>query len=64
MTESIDDPRYLYFLLEKRNRTWVPQLTEAMKTKRLFIGVGAGHLPGETGVIELLKKEGFRVTKL
>ena len=64
MTESIDDPRYLYFLLEKRNRTWVPQLTEAMKTKRLFIGVGAGHLPGETGVVALLRRQGFTVLRL
>jgi len=64
MTEGIDDPRYLYFLLEKRNRAWIPQLMDGMKTKSLFIAVGAGHLPGETGVIELLKKEGFRITKL
>lgn len=64
MTESIDDPRYLYFLLEKRNRSWVPKITEGMKTKRLFVAVGAGHLPGETGVLNLLKKQGFSVTPL
>jgi uncharacterized protein YbaP (TraB family) len=64
MTESITDPKYLYFLLEKRNRAWIPQLMAGMKTKRLFIAVGAGHLPGETGVIELLRKEGFVVERV
>ena len=27
-----------------------------------FIAVGAGHLGGQEGVIELLKKEGYTVT--
>lgn len=27
----------------------------------IFIIVGAGHLPGEEGVIELLKKQGYTV---
>jgi len=35
---------------------------EFMPEKSLFIAVGAGHLPGDEGVIELLRKEGFRVT--
>ncbi|MBC7872569.1 MAG: TraB/GumN family protein, partial [Ferruginibacter sp.] len=30
--------------------------------KSLLIAVGAGHLPGEKGVISLLRKEGYKVT--
>ncbi len=31
------------------------------KEKPCFIAVGALHLPGENGVLELLKKEGYSV---
>jgi len=61
--ENIDDPRYLYFLLEKRNRAWVPNLAEKMRSKSLFVGVGAAHLGGENGILALLRAEGFQVTE-
>ena len=48
-------------LLYNRNRTWVQKLKELMKNKALVIAVGAGHLPGEQGVIQLLRKEGYKV---
>jgi uncharacterized protein YbaP (TraB family) len=32
-----------------------------MKERSLVVAVGAGHLPGEKGVIELLRKEGYKV---
>ncbi|HMJ46471.1 MAG TPA: TraB/GumN family protein [Ferruginibacter sp.] len=46
-------------LLYKRNRNWVDQLKNIMPGKSVFAAVGAGHLVGEQGVIELLKKEGY-----
>lgn len=32
---------------------------EIMKTAPTFIAVGALHLPGENGVLNLLKKQGY-----
>jgi uncharacterized protein len=48
-------------LLDKRNKNWVKQLKEIMKKESIFIAVGAGHLVGEMGLIELLRKEGYTV---
>ncbi|HEX7845481.1 MAG TPA: TraB/GumN family protein [Chitinophagaceae bacterium] len=51
-------------LLYNRNRNWVAALKQLLKEKSLILAVGAGHLPGENGVIDLLKKEGYEVTPL
>lgn len=49
-------------LLFNRNRIWVTKLKTLLPERSLLIAVGAGHLPGEKGVINLLRKEGFQVT--
>jgi uncharacterized protein YbaP (TraB family) len=49
-------------LLYNRNRNWVKKLKTLMTEKSLLIAVGAGHLPGDKGVINLLRKEGYKVT--
>ncbi len=46
-------------LLDNRNRNWVGQLKTIMKQAAVFVAVGAGHLPGKTGLIALLRKEGY-----
>lgn len=51
-------------LLDKRNKNWVEQLKTIMKKEPVFVAVGAGHLPGETGLIALLRKEGYKVRPL
>ena len=43
-----------------RNADWVKKMPAIMGESTLFV-VGAAHLPGERGVIELLKKEGYTV---
>jgi uncharacterized protein YbaP (TraB family) len=48
-------------LLYNRNANWARQLKELMMNKSLVIAVGAGHLPGEKGVINLLRKAGYKV---
>lgn len=48
-------------LLYNRNRNWVEKLKSLLPAKSLLIAVGAGHLPGEKGVINLLRKAGFTV---
>jgi uncharacterized protein len=52
------------WLLDKRNINWVNQLEGIMPEKNIFIAVGAGHLVGKNGLIELLKKEGYRLRPL
>lgn len=48
-------------LLYNRNINWVKKMEELMPKSSLIIAVGAGHLPGEKGVINLLRKAGFTV---
>jgi len=48
-------------MLEGRNKNWIPKIEEAAKAKATFFGVGAAHLPGDTGVIMLLRKKGYKV---
>ena len=55
---------YVDLLLYNRNRNWVKKLKTLMQEKSLVIAVGAGHLPGENGVINLLRKAGYTVTPL
>ena len=48
-------------LLYNRNANWAKKLNDLMKEQALVIAVGAGHLPGERGVINLLRKAGYKV---
>jgi hypothetical protein len=59
-----DDPgmsEYMDLLLYSRNRKWARILDTLLPRKSLLIAVGAGHLPGQQGVIELLRKKGYTV---
>jgi len=49
-------------LLKQRNENWISKIGEYAKDQPTFFGVGAGHLPGENGVIKLLRDAGFTVT--
>lgn len=52
-------------LLGKRNRAWVRQITKIMAgSGKTFIAVGAAHMPGEQGLITLLRAKGYKVKKL
>jgi len=48
-------------LLYNRNRNWVEKLKTILPDKSVVVAVGAGHLPGEQGVINLLRKAGYTV---
>jgi len=63
-SEVGSDKKYQEILLTKRNINWVNQLKTLMKNKSLFVAVGAGHLVGENGVLNLLKKQGYTVQPL
>ena len=48
--------------IDERNIKWVPRMVDMMDQKSVFFAVGAGHLWGDNGVINLLKKEGYIVS--
>ncbi len=47
--------------LEDRNKDWIPKIGKMSKEKSTFFAVGAGHLGGENGLLNLLKKEGYTI---
>ncbi len=49
------------FLLDQRNINWVEIMQPILQEKGLFIAVGAGHLPGKMGVLNLLRQKGYTV---
>lgn len=51
-------------LLTSRNRDWAELLTSDAVSGNIFVGAGAAHLPGDEGVLNLLKQEGFVITRL
>jgi uncharacterized protein YbaP (TraB family) len=53
--------KYEEILLSNRNKNWIPIIEKVAKEKATFFGVGAGHLGGEMGVIQLLRKKGYKV---
>jgi uncharacterized protein YbaP (TraB family) len=58
------EEKYDDLLLNNRNKNWVKQLKQIMKNESVFVAVGTGHLVGEKGLINLLKKEGYKVEPL
>ncbi|MEM7105292.1 MAG: TraB/GumN family protein [Bacteroidota bacterium] len=62
--ESEDLGNFESLLLDKRNTNWIPVIERMSKEKPTFFAVGAAHLPGELGVIQLLKDAGFELTPL
>ena len=48
-------------LLYNRNSNWNKQMPSIMKASSTLFVVGAGHLLGERGVLNLLKKQGYTV---
>lgn len=48
-------------LLYNRNSNWVNKMQQIFANGSATFAVGAGHLPGEKGVINLLRKAGYKV---
>ena len=51
-------------ILDTRNQAWMAPLREALAPGGTFVVVGALHLPGKLGLVELLRAEGYTVTRL
>ncbi len=59
-----DDPSIAGFsdiLLYDRNANWAKKLQDIMADHPVVVAVGAGHLPGKKGVLNLLKEAGYKV---
>ena len=62
MSES---PALAKRMLTDRNERWVPIIQDLVRGgKNVLVVVGAGHLVGDKGVVELLKKKGLKVRQL
>ncbi|MBL7710515.1 MAG: TraB/GumN family protein, partial [Chitinophagaceae bacterium] len=57
MSDAFDE-KFLY----KRNEIQANSIDSILKSKStLFVGVGAAHLPGQRGVIEMLRAKGYKL---
>ena len=57
-------PEVYETVIVERNRNWIPQIEHILDGEgTVFIAVGAGHLPGDEGVIELLRDRGYAVER-
>jgi uncharacterized protein len=48
-------------LIQDRNHTMAHRMDSLMTQRRCFFAIGAAHLPGEEGVLTLLRQLGYRV---
>ncbi len=51
-------------LLDKRNTKMRKKLAPLLEKGRVFVAVGALHLPGDNGLIALLRKDGYTITPI
>lgn len=56
--------QYMGILLYDRNKRWAEQIPEQAHEMSTLFAVGAGHLGGDKGVINLLRQQGFTVKPL
>ena len=50
--------------LEERNIRWISLMKNMMSKQKVFFAVGAAHLAGPEGLIELLIKEGYQLSAI
>lgn len=56
-----DSEEQMDALIYNRNRSWTTKLKEIMPERACLVCVGAGHLPGDQGLLQLLRNEGYTV---
>ncbi|MBL1264564.1 TraB/GumN family protein [Methylomicrobium sp. RS1] len=60
-------PEFYRRLNSERNRAWLPQIAAFLKENRegsALVVVGSLHLLGDEGLIELLRRQGFRTVRV
>lgn len=53
--------KLMRLLVDKRNQVMVEHMKPLLKQGDVFVAIGALHLPGGEGVVNLLKKQGYNV---
>jgi hypothetical protein len=56
-----DDAEAMDALIYDRNRAWAAKLAQMMPERACLVCVGAGHLPGTQGLLQLLRDRGYTV---
>jgi uncharacterized protein YbaP (TraB family) len=56
--------RFEQRLIIDRNRRMVERMGDLLQQGNAFVAVGALHLPGERGILQLLADRGYRVTRV
>jgi uncharacterized protein YbaP (TraB family) len=51
-------------MLTERNHAWLPVILEHSDKDKIFIAVGAAHLTGEAGILNLLAEAGYTLRPL
>lgn len=64
MVEEEDSHEMLDKMIFERNRNWVKVMAGQLPEGGYMYVVGAGHLPGDQGLIELLRKAGYTVSPM
>lgn len=59
---ATDEPDFL--LIHERNARMLKRLLPILSEGRAFVAVGALHLPGDDGLIALLRTSGYSLTRL
>ena len=65
--DELDPETRRYFVeqgIDQRNHRMVESLLTHLGENRVFVAVGALHLPGETGLISLLRDQGYELEPL
>ncbi|WP_017733952.1 TraB/GumN family protein [Nafulsella turpanensis] len=52
---------YEEVMINGRNQRWIPRMEQMAREEPSFFAVGAAHLPGNKGLIALLKRRGYEV---
>jgi len=59
-----NSPGYYKYMLAERNTVQVNKFMEYEEEGSVFMAVGAAHLPGTEGVIEILRQRGYTLTPI
>lgn len=64
ISQSATDDSFAEKVINGRNKVMESRIDTLIRKKAAFIAIGAAHLPGDQGIISLLRKEGYQVEKV
>lgn len=62
--ETKSEKESLEIILFDRNKLWLSNVQALLDEGNAFIAVGAGHLIGDRSLVELLKKNGYKISRV